>query len=99
MYIRHGKAGAVSGSVDLNSLKTGAASREGKDTSYGTGWTGAKIDIVMGIPDVNGDRVPDLWARFTADGSVKVYHPSATNTNPAAKTVIYGGWENIKAFG
>ncbi|MCG7524187.1 FG-GAP-like repeat-containing protein [Streptomyces sp. OfavH-34-F] len=99
MYIRHGKAGAVSGGVDLNSLKTAAASREGKDTSYGTGWTGAKIDIAMGIPDVNGDRIPDIWARFTADGSVKVYHPSATNTNPAAKTVIYGGWENVRAFG
>ncbi|THA72952.1 VCBS repeat-containing protein [Streptomyces sp. A0958] len=99
MYIRHGKPGTATGSVDLNSLRTAADSREGKDTSYGTGWTGAKIDTVIGIPDINGDRVPDIWARFTADGSVKVYHPSTTNTNPAAKTVISGGWGTIRAFG
>ncbi|WP_405760897.1 DNRLRE domain-containing protein [Streptomyces sp. NBC_01420] len=99
MYIRHGKPGAVTGSADLKSLETAAASREGKDTSYGTGWTGAKIDTVIGIPDVNGDRIPDIWARFTADGTVKVYHPSATNTNPAAKTVISTDWNAVKAFG
>ncbi|MFE6765510.1 FG-GAP-like repeat-containing protein [Streptomyces sp. NPDC057689] len=99
MYIRHGKPGAVTGSADLKSLETAAASREGKDTSYGTGWTGAKIDTVIGIPDVNGDRIPDIWARFTADGTVKVYHPSATNTNPAAKTVISTDWSAVKAFG
>ncbi|MYY04235.1 FG-GAP-like repeat-containing protein [Streptomyces sp. ATexAB-D23] len=99
MYVRHGKPGTATGSVDLNSLKTAAASREGKDTSYGTGWTSAKIDTVIGIPDVNGDRVPDIWARFTADGSVKVYHPSTTNTNAPAMTVISSGWGDVKAFG
>jgi hypothetical protein len=99
MYIRHGKPGTSAGSVDLASLKTGAASREGVDTPYGNSWTAAAIDNAIGIPDVNGDRVPDLWARFTVDGSVKVYHPSETNANGPAKTVISGGWGDVKAFG
>ncbi|MFI1588666.1 FG-GAP-like repeat-containing protein [Streptomyces halstedii] len=99
MYIRHGKPGATAGSVDLASLKTGAASREAKDTSYGTSWTGANIDTAIGIPDVNGDGIPDIWARFAADGSVKVYHPSKTNTNGPAMTVISSGWGTVKAFG
>ncbi|MYU34818.1 DNRLRE domain-containing protein [Streptomyces sp. SID8358] len=99
MYIRHGKPGTAGGSVDLNSLKTAAASREAKDTAYGTSWTSANVDSAIGIPDVNGDRIPDIWARFVVDGSVKVYHPSTTNTNPPAKTVISSGWGDVKAFG
>ncbi|WP_346772011.1 FG-GAP-like repeat-containing protein [Streptomyces sp. JH34] len=99
VYVRHGKPGTVAGSVDLASLKTAAASREGIDTPYGNSWTGAAIDTAIGIPDVNNDRIPDIWARFTVDGSVKVYHPSKTNTNGPAKTVISGGWGDVKAFG
>ncbi|WP_326700789.1 DNRLRE domain-containing protein [Streptomyces sp. NBC_01754] len=99
MYIRHGKPGPVAGSVDLGSLKTAAASREAKDTPYGTSWSAADIDTVIGVPDVNGDGIPDLWARFAADGSVKVYHPSTTSTNPPAMTVISGGWGDVKALG
>ncbi|GAA2250027.1 hypothetical protein GCM10010145_16750 [Streptomyces ruber] len=99
MYVRHGKPGAVGGSVDLGSLKTAAVSREGKDTVYGTSWTAANVDTVIGIPDVNGDRIPDLWARFADTGNVKVYHPSKTNTNAPVKTVISSDWSAVKAFG
>ncbi|MGW7307897.1 hypothetical protein ACWGI1_20240, partial [Streptomyces sp. NPDC054835] len=49
IYIRHGKPGPVAGSVDIDSLKTAAASRQGVDTSYGTGWTTTNITAVIGI--------------------------------------------------
>jgi hypothetical protein len=99
LYIRHGKPGTVAGSVDLNSIKVAANSREGVDTSYGTNWTTANISAVIGIPDVNGDRIPDLWVRFAADGHISVYHPSTTNTNGPVKTVLSVNWNGIKSFG
>ncbi|MFI8522621.1 hypothetical protein ACIGEZ_33235, partial [Streptomyces sp. NPDC085481] len=99
IYIRHGKPGTVTGSVDINSLKTAAASREGVDTSYGTNWTTTNITAVIGIPDVNNDRIPDLWVRSGTDGTMKVYHPSTTNTGAAVKTVLSVNWSAIKSFG
>ncbi|MEV6654243.1 DNRLRE domain-containing protein [Streptomyces sp. NPDC051219] len=98
MYVRHGKPGTVAGSVDLNSLTTAANSRDG-DVQYGTSWTEANISAVIGIPDVNGDRIPDMWARFKSDGQTRIYHPSTTNTNAAVRIVLSVDWTNIKAFG
>ncbi|MFG2642426.1 hypothetical protein ACGFYP_15835 [Streptomyces sp. NPDC048370] len=98
MYIRHGKPGAVAGSVDLNSLMTSAKSRQG-DVQYGTGWTAANVSIALGIPDVNNDQVPDIWTRVGATGFVNIYHPSTTNTNAAVKPVLSVDWKNVKAFG
>ncbi|NED89884.1 hypothetical protein G3I76_58645, partial [Streptomyces sp. SID11233] len=58
MYIRHGKPGAVKGSVSLDSLRVATASREGVDTSYGTSWSGASVKVALGIPDISGDKIP-----------------------------------------
>ncbi|GAB2940290.1 VCBS repeat-containing protein [Micromonospora polyrhachis] len=98
MYIRHGKPGSVAGSVDLNSLKTAANSRSG-DVSYGTDWTEAKASAIVSIPDVNGDRIPDLWVRSGEDGRVRVYHPSTTNVGAPVKIVLSTNLTTIKAFG
>lgn len=98
MYIRHGKPGTVAGSVNLDSLKTAAGSRSG-DVSYGTSWTETNISAVVGIPDVNGDRVPDMWVRWAVDGQLRVYHPSTTNTNPAVQVVLPENLAGVRAFG
>ncbi|SCE64633.1 DNRLRE domain-containing protein [Micromonospora mirobrigensis] len=97
-YIRHGKPGSVAGSVSLDSLKSAAASRSG-DISYGTGWTEANVNAAIGIPDVNGDRVPDIWARLASDGAMRIYHPSTTNTNAPVKVVLGDNWNSVKSFG
>ncbi|MGW4467913.1 helix-turn-helix domain-containing protein [Micromonospora sp. NPDC004704] len=95
---RHGKPGPVAGSVDLNSLKLPGNSRSG-DVSYGTSWTSTNVTAVVGIPDISGDRIPDLWARNGPDGTIRVYHPSATNTNAFVKVIIAENWSTFKAFG
>ncbi|MFC9947495.1 hypothetical protein [Streptomyces pratensis] len=99
-----GGRSVAAGEVDRRVLRRRAAAQVQAlvgeaDTPYGNSWTGAAIDTAIGIPDVNNDRIPDIWARFTVDGSVKVYHPSKTNANGPAKTVISGGWGDVKAFG
>ncbi|NEE47972.1 hypothetical protein G3M55_25610, partial [Streptomyces sp. SID8455] len=98
MYIRHGKPGTVTGSVDLFSLTTGANSREGEDVQYGNNWTQANISAIVSVPDVNGDRIPDMWVRFASDGQTRVYHPSKTNTNGPVKIVLSVDWKTVKAF-
>jgi hypothetical protein len=98
MYLRHGKPGSVAGSVSLDSLKTAAASRSG-DVTYGNSWTATNISAVIGIPDVNADRVPDLWARDGTTGQIWVYHPSTTNTNARKTAVISDNWGSVKTFG
>lgn len=97
MYVRHGKPGPVAGSVDLDSLTLSSKSRDG-DTQYGTSWTSTNVPLVIGIPDTSGDGIPDLWAKFS-DGSLRIYHPSTTNTNPPVKKVISSGWETVKSLG
>jgi len=98
MNVRHGKPGSAPGSVNLDSLKTAANSRDG-DVQYGTNWTEANISAVIGIPDVNGDRVPDLWARLASTGQIRLYHPSTTDTNAPVKVVIEEDWGGVKTFG
>ncbi|MEV0328308.1 hypothetical protein AB0H63_17960 [Micromonospora echinospora] len=98
MYVRHGKPGTVAGSVNLDSLKSAAASRSG-DVSYGTSWTEANINALIGIPDVNGDQVPDIWSRSGTTGQMSVYHPSTTNTNGPVKVVLGDNWNSVRAFG
>ena len=99
MYDRQGKPGSVAGSVDLESLKLGANSLTGKDEAYGTGWTEAGVPTAVGIPDVNGDGVPDIWARLASDGYTRIYHPSRTDTNSPVRIVLSVNWNTIKAFG
>lgn len=98
MYLRHGKPGAKAGSVDLQSLRLSVNSRDG-DQKYGSNWTATNITAIIAIPDVNGDRIPDLWARSGKDGTMRVYHPSKTNTNAHVKTVLSVDWSGIRAFG
>ncbi|MET8974374.1 DNRLRE domain-containing protein [Streptomyces sp. NPDC004539] len=98
MYVRHGKPGAVAGSVDLNSLKTAAASLNG-DVAYGTNWTETNVSTALGIPDINKDGVPDIWARFGADGQMRVYNPSRTNTNAPVKIVLTEDWRTVRSLG
>ncbi|MFJ8667419.1 hypothetical protein [Streptomyces sp. NPDC093600] len=98
MYVRHGKPGTGAGSVNLDSLKLAANSLNG-DVSFGTNWTAANVSTAIGIPDVSGDGIPDIWARFASTGYISVYHPSTTNTNGPVKTVLSANWNGIKSFG
>lgn len=97
MYIRHGKPGSVTGSVDLESLSEAAKSRNG-DVQYGTGWTATSITALVAIPDVNGDNIPDLWARFGADGQTRLYYPTTTSTGSPVKIVQSTNWSGYKAY-
>lgn len=97
MYLRHGKPGPVSGSVDLDSLKQADASREG-DVSYGGNWTETNTTAVLAIPDFNGDDVPDFWVR-RSDGFIWAYHPSTTGTGGPQLAAIANDWSEVKAFG
>ena len=99
MYLRQGKPGTVAGSVDLPSLMLGADSLTGKDEPYGTSWTDTNVPTAVGIPDVNKDGIPDIWARLGSDGFTRIYNPSRTNTNPPVKVVLSQDWNAYKAFG
>jgi hypothetical protein len=99
MYLRQGKPGTVAGSVDLPSLMLGSDSLTGKDEPYGTSWTEANVPTAVGIPDVNKDGIPDIWARLRSDGFTRIYNPSRTNTNPPVKVVLSLDWNAFKAFG
>ncbi|MFC7529148.1 FG-GAP repeat domain-containing protein, partial [Actinoplanes sp. GCM10030250] len=95
MWLRHGKPGTVAGSVNLDSLKTAAASGKGKDNEYGSGWT--TIKAVIGVPDVTGDRIPDMWAVVAATGETRVYTATATYGG-SQKVVISTDWRTVKGF-
>ncbi|MFF8594422.1 DNRLRE domain-containing protein [Streptomyces sp. NPDC015220] len=99
VYDRQGKPGSVAGSVDLESLKLAANSLTGKDESYATGWTEAAVPTAIGIPDVNDDGVPDIWARLATDGYTRIYHPSRTSAGAPVRVVLSSDWSTIKAFG
>ncbi|WP_416968493.1 FG-GAP-like repeat-containing protein [Streptomyces sp. 4F14] len=99
MYVRHGKPGSVTGSVDLESLKLGSSSQSGQDVAYGTGWAETAVSTALGIPDISGDGVPDIWARSATDGQIRLYNPSRTNTNAAVKVVLSADWRSVKSLG
>ncbi|MGV9890634.1 DNRLRE domain-containing protein [Streptomyces sp. NPDC003395] len=99
MYQRDGKPGSVAGSVDLESIKVAANSLTGKDEAYGTSWTEANVPTAIGIPDVNNDGIPDIWARLASDGYTRIYHPSRTNTNAPVRVVLTVNWNTVKSFG
>ncbi|MFB7239320.1 FG-GAP-like repeat-containing protein [Streptomyces sp. NPDC056269] len=97
LALRHGKPGA-DGGVDLNSLASGANSKTGKDEVYGTGgWNKASMPKIMGTPDANGDRIPDIWA-VSSDGNLYFYAggTAAHGTRFAASSV---GWSSNPAIG
>lgn len=96
IIIRHGNPGTTTGSVDLNSLKLSANSRDG-DTVYATAWTPATVSAVIAVPDTNGDRIPDLWTRSGTDGTMRIHYGTKTAAG-APKTVISGSWAGQKAF-
>ncbi|ATW50681.1 hypothetical protein ACWGJT_00915 [Streptomyces xantholiticus] len=87
------------GSVELESLATAAATRDG-EVPYGTGWTQSQVSALIGVPDVNGHRLPDMWARSGTDGETSVYHPSKTSAGPPSVNVVLGtDWRSVKSFG
>ncbi|MFI2504748.1 hypothetical protein [Streptomyces sp. NPDC018972] len=92
MYIRHGKPNSAKTGLDPMSVAVAANSREGVDTIYGTGWTAAALDQVVSMPDTSGDGIPDLWARETTTGQIRLYHPSKTDTNRLVKIVMTADW-------
>ncbi|GGM36464.1 hypothetical protein GCM10011608_21380 [Micromonospora sonchi] len=98
MFVRHGKPGPVSGSVNLDSLKVAANSRDG-DVRIGTGWTEAKYNAIIGIPDVNGDGIPDLWTRSGTDGKIRLHLPSLTNIDASVTVVLSPDYTSFRAFG
>ncbi|MFF3285804.1 FG-GAP-like repeat-containing protein [Streptomyces sp. NPDC003023] len=98
MYIRHGKPDSSGSGLDPMSIALAADSREGVDTPYGTSWTADAIDQVISLPDTSGDGIPDLWARETTTGQIRVYHPSKTNTNPYVKIVMTADWSSFLAL-
>ncbi|GAQ57778.1 FG-GAP-like repeat-containing protein [Streptomyces acidiscabies] len=99
MSVRQGKPGPVTGSVDLESLKLGSTSLGGQDVAYGTGWAESAVSTAIGIPDVSGDGIPDIWARSATDGQIRLYNPSRTNTNAAVKVVLSADWRSVRSIG
>ncbi|MEU9185130.1 DNRLRE domain-containing protein [Streptomyces sp. NPDC048484] len=88
LLLRKGIA-ASGGGVNMDSLKSGAASSGGADTEYGAaGWSSANIPQLIGTPDTNGDSIPDIWT-VRSDGSVRFY--------AGGKTVLSGSGTEIIA--
>jgi len=99
LYIRHGKPGPVAGSVNLDSLKVAADSRDGVDALYGSGFTEAAVNAVLGMPDVNRDGIPDIYSRSATNGNIRVHYPSQTALGSSMRTVISTDWSSVKTFG
>jgi hypothetical protein len=99
LLLRTGKAAAGGGGVDLNSLASAAASAGGADGEYAaSGWYRSDIRLIRGTPDVNGDKIPDIWA-LMADGSARFY-PGGRNAIGTPSTVIASGsWTYKQALG
>ncbi|MFG1913596.1 hypothetical protein [Micromonospora sp. NPDC048898] len=81
----------------LGSLKTPGGSRSG-DVFYGSGWTASNITALIAVPDLNGDRVPDFWARHASGGGIWVYYATTTGTG-SAMIVMGDDVSSVKALG
>lgn len=78
LWLRKGIKDSAGHGVTLGSLASGAASSGGADTDYGSsGWSSANIPLLVGIPDANGDGIPDVWT-VRSDGSVRFYAGATT---------------------
>ncbi|WP_431728995.1 FG-GAP repeat domain-containing protein [Verrucosispora sp. TAA-831] len=98
LYVRHGRPGSGPNSVNLDSLKQAANSRDG-DVQIGTGWTETTYNAVVGIPDVSGDGIPDLWVRAGVDGKIQLHRPSLTNIDASVQIVLSMNYHLLRAFG
>lgn len=96
LLIRYGIKNGTNGTT-LASLSSAAGSSTGVDTQYAAGWDTATYTLITGTADVNGDGIPDIWAR-KADGSV-VFFPCTKTGVGTPVTVISSGWETKKSFG
>ncbi|WP_405649147.1 FG-GAP-like repeat-containing protein [Streptomyces sp. NBC_00019] len=98
LLLRTGKP-AQGGGVDLNSLASAAASATGLDSEYAaTGWYRSDVRLMRGTPDVNGDKIPDIWA-LMSDGSVRFYPGGKTSTGTPTTAISTGGWTYKQALG
>jgi hypothetical protein len=52
----------------------------------------------VAIPDTSGDGIPDMWARETATGKMRLYNPSKTNTNAYVKIAWNGDMNPFLSF-
>ncbi|MFD0355357.1 hypothetical protein ACFVHW_16725 [Streptomyces sp. NPDC127110] len=98
LWLRFGKPGAGSGSTDLLSAATAGASCGKTDVVYGAGWIPANIPLAVSTPHVNGDRIPDIWAKGS-NGYIWVSHPSSKGSGGAVQAVLGKECSGIKAFG
>lgn len=95
--LRQGKADSAGKGLDVLSLATAAASSTGTDSEYAaSGWSPTDMPRLLGIPDVTGDGVPDVWAHM-ADGSVLLY--SGGKSVIGGSTKVIGNWTGKLAFG
>ncbi|WP_282703613.1 VCBS repeat-containing protein, partial [Streptomyces sp. CC219B] len=77
LLLRKGVA-ASSGGVDPNSLALAANSSGGSDSEYAaSGWAHSSVPFLVGIPDANGDSIPDIWA-VRSTGAVHFHAGSRT---------------------
>ncbi|MER6916160.1 DNRLRE domain-containing protein [Streptomyces sp. NPDC000594] len=100
LLLRKGKA-ASGGGTDLDSLASEAASLGGLDIEYGaSGWSRASIPFLMGVPDADGDAIPDVWT-VRSDGSVRFYSGGRTVLAGSGKEVVAPAahWKTRQAIG
>lgn len=101
LRLRKGIA-AAGGGVSLASLASSNASAGGGDTEYApAGWNIANMPHLLGIPDANGDNIPDLWA-VRADGTVRFYAGGRATMAPVPGREVLGArsyWQNRVAIG
>jgi hypothetical protein len=99
LLLRTGKAATSGGGVDLNSLASAAASAGGADGEYAaSGWYRSDIRLIRGTPDVNGDKIPDIWA-LMADGSARFYPGGRSAIGTPTTVIASGSWTYKQALG
>ncbi|MDX3458812.1 DNRLRE domain-containing protein [Streptomyces sp. ME02-8801-2C] len=101
LRLRKGIA-ATGGGVNLASLASSNASSGGTDTEYApAGWNVTNMPHLLGIPDSNGDNIPDLWA-VRADGTVRFYAGGRATLAPVAGREVIPAksyWQNRITIG